>query len=280
MEENNNKKNNNKNKFFPSLYYFLDLVLVGGLFSFLDLCRLYFKQVVFASLAMIFFFFLWLKYIDIYTLHDRHILLPDFFGVHVHDLDSVMGALDLRYIVIDSAFHKKVEKGTILEQDPIAGTKVKKNRRVYFTINALQNKIVNFPNITDFSLRQAVRRLENLGLVVGELEYKPDLARNVVLSQKVNGIKIAAGQELFAGTKIDLVIGSGLSDKTTTIPNLMGLSLAKAQTEIKVASLNLGAVIFDHGVVDSVAAIIYKQSPKVDEKRKVRLGTSIDIYLQ
>ena len=280
MEENNNKKNNNKNKFFPSLYYFLDLVLVGGLFSFLDLCRLYFKQVVFASLAMIFFFFLWLKYIDIYTLHDRHILLPDFFGVHVHDLDSVMGALDLRYIVIDSAFHKKVEKGTILEQDPIAGTKVKKNRRVYFTINALQNKIVNFPNITDFSLRQAVRRLENLGLVVGELEYKPDLARNVVLSQKVNGIKIAAGQELFAGTKIDLVIGSGLSDKTTTIPNLMGLSLAKAQTEIKVASLNLGAVIFDQGVVDSVAAIIYKQSPKVDEKRKVRLGTSIDIYLQ
>ena len=172
---------------------------------------------------MILCFFLWLKYIDIYTLHDRHILLPDFYGVHVHDLDSVMQALDLRYIVIDSVFHKKVEKGTILEQDPIAGTKVKKNRRVYFTINALQNKIVNFPNITDLSLRQAVRRLENLGLVVGELEYKPDLARNVVLSQKVNGVKIEAGQELFAGTKIDLVIGSGLSEKTTNIPNLIGL---------------------------------------------------------
>ena len=60
--------------------------------------------------------------------------------------------LNLRYIVIDSAFHKKVEKGTILEQDPIARTKVKKNRRVYFTINALQNKIVNFPNIIDLSL--------------------------------------------------------------------------------------------------------------------------------
>ena len=255
----------NKNNFFS--------------FSFLSK-RPLFKQIVFALLAMILCFFLWLKYIDIYTLHDRHIVLPDFYGVHVHDLDSVMEALDLRYIVIDSAFHKKVEKGTILEQDPIAGTKVKKNRRVYFTINALQNKIVNFPNITDLSLRQAVRRLENLGLVVGELEYKPDLARNVVLSQKVNGIKIEAGQELFAGTKIDLVIGSGLSDKTTNIPNLMGLSLVKAQTEIKVASLNLGVVIFDEAVVDSSAAVVYKQSPKVDEKRKVRLGTSIDIYLQ
>ena len=255
----------NKNKFSPV--------------SFLSKYTLI-KQIAFALLSMMLCFFFWLKYIDIYTLHDRHTFLPDFYGVHVHDLDSVMQALDLRYIVIDSAFHKKVEKGTILQQDPIAGTKVKKNRRVYFTINALQNKIVNFPNITDLSLRQAVRRLENLGLVVGELEYKPDLARNVVLSQKVNGIKIEAAQELFAGTKIDLVIGSGLSDKTTNIPNLMGLSLAKAQTEIKVASLNLGVVIFDEAVIDSSTAVVYKQSPKVDEKRKVRLGTSIDIYLQ
>ncbi|OUV75974.1 MAG: hypothetical protein CBC83_01345 [Flavobacteriales bacterium TMED123] len=255
----------NKNKFFPV--------------SFLSKHHLI-KQISFALLAMMLCFFLWLKYIDIYTLHDRHIVLPDFYGVHVHDLDSVMQALNLRYIVIDSAFHKKVEKGTILQQDPIAGTKVKKHRRVYFTINALQNKIVNFPNITDLSLRQAVRRLENLGLVVGELEYKPDLARNVVLSQKVNGIKIEAGQELFAGTKIDLVIGSGLSDKTTNIPNLMGLSLVKAQTEIKVASLNIGVVIFDEAIIDSSAAVVYKQSPKADEKRKVRLGTSIDIYLQ
>ena len=229
---------------------------------------------------MLFCFFLRLKYIDFYTLHDVYIVIPDFYGVHINDLDSVCQDLDLRYVIIDSAFNKKVEKGTILEQDPIAGTKVKENRRVYFTINSLQNKIVTFPYITDLSLRQAVRKLENLELVVGNLEYKPDLARNVVLSQKVNGIKIKVGQELFVGTAVDLVIGSGLSDKTTTIPNLMGLTMQKAQTEIKVASLNLGAVIFDEGISDSSAAMVYRQNPKVNEKRKVKLGTSIDIYLQ
>ena len=213
-------------------------------------------------------------------MHDEYIVLPDFYGVHINDLDSVCQELDLRYVIIDSVFKKKVEKGTILEQDPIVGTKVKENRRVYFTINDLQNKIVTFPYITDLSLRQAVRKLESLGLVVGNLEYKPDLARNVVLSQKVNGIKIKAGQELFVGTAVDLVIGSGLSDKTTTIPNLMGLTMQKAQTEIKVASLNLGAVIFDEGISDSSAAMVYRQNPKVNEKRKVKLGTSIDIYLQ
>lgn len=242
--------------------------------------RVFYKQLVFAIFAMLLCFFLWLKYIDFYTLHDEYIVLPDFYGVHINDLDSVCQELDLRYVIIDSVFNKKVEKGTILEQDPIVGTKVKENRRVYFTINALKNKIVTFPYITDLSLRQAVRKLENFGLVVGNLEYKPDLARNVVLSQKVNGIKIKAGQELFVGTAVDLVIGSGLSDKTTTIPNLMGLTMQKAQTEIKVASLNLGAVIFDEGISDSSAAMVYRQNPKVNEKRKVKLGTSIDIYLQ
>ena len=242
--------------------------------------RVFYKQLVFAIFAMLLCFFLWLRYIDFYTLHDEYIVLPDFYGVHINDLDSICQELDLRYVIIDSVFNKKVEKGTILEQDPIVGTKVKENRRVYFTINALKNKIVTFPYITDLSLRQAVRKLENLGLVVGNLEYKPDLARNVVLSQKVNGIKIKAGQELFVGTAVDLVIGSGLSDKTTTIPNLMGLTMQKAQTEIKVASLNLGAVIFDEGISDSSAAMVYRQNPKVNEKRKVKLGTSIDIYLQ
>ena len=242
--------------------------------------RVFYKQLVYAIFAMLLCFFLWLKYIDFYTLHDEYIVLPDFYGVHINDLDSICQELDLRYVIIDSVFNKKVEKGTILEQDPIVGTKVKENRRVYFTINALKNKIVTFPYITDLSLRQAVRKLENLGLVVGNLEYKPDLARNVVLSQKVNGIKIKAGQELFVGTAVDLVIGSGLSDKTTTIPNLMGLTMQKAQTEIKVASLNLGAVIFDEGISDSSAAMVYRQNPKVNEKRKVKLGTSIDIYLQ
>ena len=37
---------------------------------------------------------------------------------------------------------------------------------------------------------------------------------------------------------------------------------------------------FDEGITDSANAVVYKQNPKVNEKRKVKLGTSIDIYLQ
>ncbi len=102
----------------------------------------------------------------------------------------------------------------------------------------------------------------------------------MILNQKINGIEIIVGQELFLGTEVDLVVGSGLSDKTTIIPNLIGLSFKNAQTEIKMASLNIGAIIFNESVTDSLSAFVYKQSPKVNEKKRVKLGTSVDIYLQ
>ena len=242
--------------------------------------KVFYKQLMYAVCTMLLLFFIFLKFIDYYTLHNKYIILPDFYGVHVDDLDSVITEYKLRYVIIDSIFNKKLDKGMILEQDPVVSTKVKENRRIYLTINALQNKIVIFPDISDFSLRQAVKKLEELDLMVGNLEYKPDLAQNVVLNHKVNGINIEKGQELFVGTTIDLVIGDGFSKKTTTIPNLIGLNKKNAITEIKIASLNLGAIIFDEGIIDSSIAIVYKQQPKVNENRKVRLGTNVDIYLQ
>ena len=97
-------------------------------------------------------------------------------------------------------------------------------------------------------------------------------------NQKVNGIQIKEGQELFLGTIVDLVIGSGLSDKTTSIPNLLGLNLQKAQTEIKVASLNLGAVIFDEGIIDSTNAMVYKQNPKLNEKINKKIKRPVRLF--
>ena len=81
--------------------------------------RVFYKQLFYSIIAMVLCFSLWLKYIDFYTLHDEYIVLPDFYGVHINDLNSVCQELDLRYVIIDSAFNKKIEKGTILEQDPL-----------------------------------------------------------------------------------------------------------------------------------------------------------------
>ena len=93
---------------------------------------------------------------------------------------------------------------------------------------------MNFPDVFDLTLRQAVSKLEKNGLLVGKLEYRPDIATNKVLDFKVNGISIDIGQELYHGTTIDLIVGQGLGDEKVIIPNLVGLTRVEANIILKI----------------------------------------------
>ena len=128
------------------------------------------------------------------------------------------------------------------------------------------------------SLRQAISKLESVGLEIGRLEYVSDIAKNKVLDFKINGIKIEQGQELYVGTIIDLVVGKGLSKYQVIVPNLIGLNRVEANIVLKSTSLNIGLEIFDLSVEDSTSAIIYKQYPTGDEENKLNIGSSIDLY--
>ena len=157
---------------------------------------------------------------------------------------------------------------------------VKANRRIYLTINSLDSRKVNFPDIYDLSLRQAISKLEKSGIEIGELEYRADIATNKVLDFKVNGIKIKKGQELYVGTVVDLVIGRGLSSQRVIIPNLVGLTRVEANIVLKSTSLNIGLEVLRSSVKDSLNAIIYKQYPIGDDNNMLNIGSSIDLYFE
>ena len=220
----------------------------------------------------------WLKYLDFYTDHNDAILVPSFKGFHVLELDSLTESNLLRYAVIDSVFDSSIPKGIVVNQDPLENTYVKKNRKIYLTINSLQARKVTFPDVFDLTLRQAVSKLEHYGFVIGNLEYKPDIATNKILAFKVNGIAIDIGQELYYGTSVDLVVGQGLSAEKILIPNLIGYSRDEANRIVKSMSLNIGLQYFNESVSDSDAAVVYRQYPDFVDGKKINIGSSIDLY--
>ncbi len=238
------------------------------------------KNLLFSAITLFLLFVGWLKWLDIYTHHNDFINVPDLNGIHINNLDSLVDSYQLRYIIIDSVFDKSKQKGVVVNQDPLPNTDVKKNRRIYLTINSLKAIKVNFPDIFDLTLRQAVRKLQKNGLKVGRLEYRPDIATNKVLDFKVNGISIEIGQELYHGTTIDLVVGQGLSVEKVIIPNLIGLSRVEANIILKSTSLNVGLEYFKNEVSDSSFAIIYKQYPESDNRKDINIGSSIDLYFE
>ena len=220
--------------------------------------------------------FFWL---DSYTEHDISVSTPDFTGVPIDSIEAFADTTDVVWEIVDSLYTDDIPKGTVAEQEPKPGYVVKRGRKVYLTVNAVLPKQVTIPNVRNLSIRQAKAVLESVGLKLGELQYKPDIAKNAVLEQLVNEKPVKSDQMTVVGTVIDLVLGDGLSNTRVPIPYLQYYTLEEATERLNLASLNLGTFKIDTPAVDTNLARVYKQVPAFNEKNLVPMGTSFILYL-
>jgi eukaryotic-like serine/threonine-protein kinase len=229
-------------------------------------------------LAIILIIFTWLRF---YTRHNQGVAVPDYFGMNIEQVEKLTKDKKLRFAVVDSVYVSSAKKGTILDQNPPPGFKVKKNRTIFLTMNAINPEKVMVPNVAGTSLREAKAVLEMRGLVVGRILYIPDIAMNYVLKQQIRGKEVSEGTLVAKGSKIDLVLGRGQSNQQVEVPSLAGMRLYEAEQKLINAYLNPGAIIYDNSVLtstDSLSARIYKQRPDVNTGG-VYLGSPVDIWL-
>ena len=217
----------------------------------------------------------------IYTDHGKEIPVPNFTGMSLQEVDQLCYQQDLRWVVQDSTYNKDLPGGSIMDQYPPAGFKVKKNRKVFLTTNSWYPEMVMMPSASDTHFRQAKRILESYGLHIDNLEYEPYFARTYVLKQKYKGEVIEPGTPIEKGSGITLVLGQGLSNETDLIPKLIGMTRDTAMNIALNLHFNIGAVVFDESILDeddSLSARIYKQFPD-HHGHKAQLGSPIDIWL-
>jgi eukaryotic-like serine/threonine-protein kinase len=216
------------------------------------------------------------------TRHNSSYPVPDFKGLSLPQAVELADEENLRIQVMDSIYSSTQKRGTVVEQEPQPGFKVKKNRRIFLVMNAMKPEKVSMPNIVGVSLRQAMAILESRGLVIGRLRYIPDIATNNVLKQRHDGRDIDAGEDIIKGSQIDLVLGKAGGYEPTMVPEVKGLKLAEAKRKIVQAYLNIGAVEYDQSVKsseDTVSAVVYKQKPDPEKYLNASMGTFLDIWL-
>jgi beta-lactam-binding protein with PASTA domain len=223
-----------------------------------------------------------LIWLNFYTRHGQARAVPNFFGLTMEQTAKLAKKSRLKYQIIDSVYTTLVPRGCVAEQNPKPGFKVKKWRNIILTINAFQPEMVAMPNLVDLPKRQAIALIESSGLEIGLLKYKPDLSIDVVIDQQYNGKNIPEGDSLQKGSVVDLVLGKGLSNQRTPVPDLMGLHLDPAKNKILVASLNLGTYIYDNTInkgEDTLNAFVYKQNPEFKDDATLQLGSAIYLWL-
>jgi len=244
--------------------------------------KLFFKNLGIAITIVVGVLMLLLIWLNFYTRHGQSRSVPDFFGLSVEQTTRLAKKSKLKYQIIDSVYTTVVPRGCIAEQSPKPGFKVKKWRTVILTINAFRPEMVAMPNLIDLPIRQALALIDNSGLIMGESRYKPDLSINIVIEQLYNGRRIQEGDSLQKGSVVDLVLGKGLSNQRTSVPNLIGMNLEPAKNDILISSLSLGTYVYDNTIIDrqdSLNAFIYKQNPEYKSDASIQLGSSIYLWL-
>lgn len=215
------------------------------------------------------------------TNHNETIKVPDFTSMSLNEARHDAARLKLRTEVVDSIFVRKMEKGAVYSQNPKAGSRVKKGRRILLTINAKNAKKVSMPNLVGYSMRQAKAELSSKGLALGKLIYVNDIATNNVLRQIYRNREIRPGRQIETGSEIDLEVGLNPEDNLTYVPDVKGLKYLRAVDAVHDNSLNINRVVFDKTVrnyTDSLNASVTRQTPEASGN-PILMGSDVTIYL-
>jgi len=243
--------------------------------------KYFFKNLGLAIAIALIILMLTILWLSIYTRHGQSRPVPDLYGLTIGEAEKIVKENKMRFQVNDSVYTNVVPRGAVLEQNPPAGFGVKKNRRIMVTINAFNPEMVEMPDLLELSKRQALALIESSGLETGKLNYKPDLAVDYVLEQLYHGKAIEPGDSIQKGSVIDLVLGKGLSNTRTPVPDLTGMKIEEARTNILSSSLNIGTFSFDNTIstaADTARAFVFKQNPAYTGETTLQLGSEIYVW--
>ncbi|MFQ6603059.1 PASTA domain-containing protein [Flavobacterium sp. C3NV] len=172
--------------------------------------RVFFVQILIAAAIIAVLGYLFMHWLTFTTDHGHEIEVPNLSKLTEEQVEAKLDELDLDYVLLDSVdYRSQFPKYSVVEQDPLPGTKVKVGRKIYIKINASGFSSVKIPDLIEKTYREAVPTLKALGLEQGTITYIPNLGKDMVLEMRYKGRNLKVGDRVLKASKIDLVLGDG-----------------------------------------------------------------------
>ncbi len=213
--------------------------------------------------------------LKLYTRHGEEYEIPQIVNKNVSQVIENSEYKNFEIIALDSVFKDGVPSGTILTQDPRAGSIVKKGRKIYITVASNSCKMISMPLCTDKGLKSAIQTLVDAGLRVENIMYRTGEVDNVVVSQTYKNKPISKGSDIVSGQAVGLVVEVRDITKKVRIPDITGKTQKDAEIMLWKAGLNVGKKICQ-GAIDDAHTRVVSFSPSNDE---ANIGTAINLTL-
>lgn len=241
--------------------------------------RSFFHWKVIANLLLalgVFTGLVWLtfRWLEFHTNHGEEIAVPNVMNMTVQQAIEVLDDQGLEYEVDSGKFDPKYRPYQVLRVSPFPGSRVKDGRTILLKVNPKSWAPVTIPDVIDRYKYLAFRKLNLLGLKVGDTLYEPNIQKDAVIRMMLNGAEVKPGTKVPMFSTLDLVIGSGPL-RNVIIPNLIGKTVAQARAIIVQNYFEVGLVEHEDGGRDA-SDIIYYQDPESGSARDQ--GMQIDLW--
>ena len=220
-----------------------------------------------------------LKSLDSYTRHDENIKVPSFKEMPVEMAQKIAEGKKLLVTVTDSMYDADAKPGVIIDQYPVAGANVKRNRRIHVVINTMEITKVPMPHLINTAFRQSVNKLKSKGFNIGKIHYVASDYSNLAVGFIYGTDTVQSGDELPLGATIDILLGNGNRTLTQKVPDLRGKE-GRAAADI-LLNLHFNTQLLDKDGYpleedEPQKAYIFKHYPETDSL--VASGSTIMLY--
>ena len=144
--------------------------------------------------------------LKLYTRHGKAVIVPEVKTMILPDALRILDREGFRYDIIDSLFIDGAVPGSVIEQTPAGGSKVKDGRIIYLSINAYSPRMISCQKVSDMSLRQALSTLESVGLTDIKTQNVQSEYPDLVIGIKYKGENIEQGDKIPAGSSLTLLV--------------------------------------------------------------------------
>ncbi|MFN8243585.1 MAG: PASTA domain-containing protein [Ferruginibacter sp.] len=227
--------------------------------------------------------FIFLRMLGWITRHGDFLTVPAVTGKKTNEAIKLLEKQGFTVKIQDSVYTDTAARGTVLKQLPDPNATVKINRTVFLTVNREIPPMIEMPKLEGLSLNFALDMLERNHLKLQDTLFRPNFMLGSVLEQQYNGQRIPEKTKVQWGSKITLIIGSGLGDEQMMVPDLVGMTVSQARSFLQEKGIELGAIVATGVVKDTANAFIYMQNPsRFDEDNKpvyIQSGQVMDVYI-
>jgi len=211
-----------------------------------------------------------------WTRHGESILLPDFKGLSIAELEQFVKDNHLNYKIIDSVYNDSLRPGTIVLQDPYPNSGVKKGRNIYVSVVSSLPESVVMPNVVNLSVRQAVSLIYGNNLTISRINFVSGFDRNAVQKQLLDDEVVEPGTKLKKFTAVTLVASKGERSEPHRVPNLKGLTKKEAIQRLYQNSFNVGNIVGDD---EKTAGLVVISQTPISDKADYPLGHKVSFRL-